>query len=425
MQRSRQSAPPSRFPPAELGRPLLAGLAALAASWGLLAFLPALHPWLGGDVDFYANWGSWLAGHRVPYRDFAFEYPPGVLPVLELPPYLEKIAGGYRFWFRVEILVFAALGLVAMAWALARLGASRRRAYAALVLAGLGPLLLGPISVSRYDYWPALFAVAGIAALVSGRGVLACALLAVGAVAKVWPIVLAPLALVELWRRRGARGAVEGLAAGLLVLVAGFAPFLALAPHGLSWAVERQASRPLQIESLGSAVFLAAHSVAGTHVHVVGSHGSDNVLAAGAGVVGTLSGVATALALLLVYVLYARGRSSGERLVLACAAAVASYVAFTKVFSPQYLVWLIPIVPLVGGRAGVRAGALLVGLLGLTQVWEPYRYHELTVTLAPWLVWLVVVRDLLALLLVWVLVRPLLASERDAEQLDPARAPLV
>jgi hypothetical protein len=406
---------------------LLAGLATLLVSWSMLAFVHALHRWVGGDIDFYANWGSWLAGHRIPYRDFAFEYPPGVLPVIAAPPYLHKVfgAGDYRFWFGVEILVFAALALVAMAWALARLGASRRRATAALVLAGLGPLLLGPISLSRYDYWPALFAVAGIAALVSGRGVLACALFAAGAVAKVWPVVLLPLALVELWRGRGRRGAATGLGVVLLVLAVGFGPFLALAPHGLTWAVHRQISRPLQVESLGSIVFTAAHVVAGTHVDVVGSYGSDNVVGSLPHAAGWLSSVATVLSLVLVYALYARRRRSDERLVLACAAAVVAYVAFTKVYSPQYLAWLIPIVPLVGGRTGLRASALLVGLLALTQIWEPYRYHQYVVSLAPWLVWLVVARDLLTLVLLWLLVRALLRSERDAEQLDPGRATVV
>ena len=37
------------------------------------------------------------------------------------------------------------------------------------MLAGASPALLGPISVSRYDYWPALLSLLGIAALVLVR----------------------------------------------------------------------------------------------------------------------------------------------------------------------------------------------------------------------------------------------------------------
>jgi hypothetical protein len=417
----------SWFQPAELGRPLLAGLATLLAAWVFLEFLPPLHRWIVGDIAFYENWGAWLAGHRIPYRDFALEYPPGALPIFWLPPYLRKLFfyySDYAFWFRVVVLALAALSLVAMAWALVGLRASRRRAYAALVLAGLAPALLGPVSVARYDYWPALLAVAGVAALVFGRGVLACAFLAAGALAKVWPIVLVPLALVELWRSRGRRGVGEGLVAGVVVLAAGFVPFLALGPHGLTWAIHRQFSRPMQVESLGSAFFVAAHEIAGVRVHVVKSAGSDNIVGSWPDRVGALSGIAAVLALLLVYTLYARGRPSAERLVAACAASVVAYVAFTKVYSPQYLVWLFPLVPLVGGRAGLRANVLFAAILGMTQIWEPYRYYDYYATFDPWLAWLVIARDLLTVLLLGLLLWPLL-SDRHAQELDPARAPVV
>jgi hypothetical protein len=414
---------PSRLLPSELRRPLAGGLLALLVSWSLLSFVPPLHRWLVGDVDFYENWGTWLAGHRLPYRDFAFEYPPGALPVFTLPEYLRKLAGyhgDYRFWFRMELLVAGALLLGAVAVALGRLGASRRRSWAALVLAGAAPLLLGPIALSRYDLWPALLAAAAVAALLSGRGVLACALLAAGIATKVWPGVLAPFALFELWRRRGARGVAEGAGAGVLVLAAGFAPYAALGWHGLNWAVVSQSERPLQVESLGGAFVLAARKLGGGAARIVNSHGSDNVVGPWPDRVATLSTVVTLLALLAVYVLYLRGRPSAERLVAACAASVVAYVAFTKVFSPQYLLWLIPLVVLVGGRAGLRAGVLFAVVLALTQIWEPYRYHELITAVPGWIVALLVVRDLLVVALLWVLVRPLV-SERHAEQLDPAR----
>jgi Glycosyltransferase family 87 len=414
-------------PRTELRGPLAAGAAVLVAAWAFVAFLPPLHDWLRGDVAFYENWGSWLAGHRIPYRDFAIEYPPGALPVFTLPPYLRKLFfyySTYDFWFRVLLLAIGLASLAAMAWTLDRVGASRRRAYAALVLAGLAPALLGPIALSRYDYWPALLAVAGVAALVSGRGVIACALFTAGAVAKVFPIVLVPLALVELWRRGRWRAAGEGVLAGLAVLAAGFGPFLVLAPHGLTWAIHRQVSRPMQVESLGSAVLVAAHELAGVQLRVVKGYGSDNLVGHWSDLLGTASGVGTVAALVLVYALYLRGRPSADRLLTACAAALVAYVAFTKVFSPQYLVWLFPLVPLVGGRAGLRAGVLFAAVVGMTQIWEPYRYYDYYTTFTWWLAWLVIVRDLLVVVLLVVLARALLPSDGHAEQLDPVRVPL-
>jgi uncharacterized membrane protein len=413
------------LPPAELRRPLLAGSGLFVASWLFLSYVPAFANWLYGDVRFYETWGGMMANHLVPYRDFRIEYPPGALITFLAPTYLRKLAGyngTYYDWFRVEILVIGLLSVLAMAWALAFLGVSRRRAYAALCFGGIAPALLGPIALSRYDYWPALFAVAAVAALAARRPVLACGFAAVGAAAKVYPAVLIPLALIELWRRNGVRAVAQGVAAALAVLAALVLPFAAVAPHGVSWALHRQLSRPLQVESLGAAFFAAAHEIANVHLHVVKSFGSDNLAGSGPRLAVTLSSVATVIALLAVYVLYARSGCSQEQLVVAAVAAVTAYVAFSKVFSPQYLVWLAPLVPLVGGRRGLRAGALLAVAIGMTQIWEPYRYYDYYRTFAPWLTWLVVVRDLLVVVLLAVLVWP---SGRHAEQLDPVRAAVV
>ena len=423
--RLRSSSRRSWFLPADLRRPLLAGVGLFVSSWLFVSYVPAFGNWLYGDVRFYENWGGMMANHAVPYRDFNIEYPPGALITFIAPTYLRKLAGyhgTYYFWFRFELLVIGIAVLIAMAWALAHLGASRRRAFWALCVAGVAPALLGPIAFSRYDYLPALFTVAAVAALAGRRPTLACAFAGLGAVTKVYPAVLIPLALIELWRVQGARAVARGVAVAVAVVAAITAPLVAGAPHGVSWALHRQLVRPLQVESLGAAFFAAAHMIGGLHLHVVKRAGSDNLVGAGPDIAATLSAVATVVAILAVYVLYARGTRTREQLVVSSVAAVTAYIAFSKVFSPQYLVWLIPLVPLVGGRRGVRATAVLVVVLGVTQIWEPYRYFEYYTKFEPWLTTLVVARDLLVVALLAVLLRP---SDADADELDAGRAAVV
>jgi len=401
-----------------LSSPVGAATALLVAAWSFVAFLPAFQVWLYGDVRFYEGWANSITNHLVPYRDFKLEYPPGALPVFALPTYARKALGyasTYYVWFRIEILVIALLALWATAKALERLGASRRRMYWALALSALAPALLGPIALSRYDYWPTLFVIAGVAALVSDRPVLACAAFAAGAVAKVFPIVLLPFALFELWRRRRMRGVAWGLAATVAVVAVALGPFVVLAPHGLTYAAHRQISRPLQIESTPAAVFVVAHEVGGAHLHVVKSAGSDNFAGSWPNRAATASGVLTAIALLGLYALYLRGRRGKDELVVACVAAVTAFVVFSKVFSPQYLVWLFPLVPLVGARRGLRASLLFALVVGLTQIWEPYRYGEYWHTFPAWISWLVVLRDLLVVVLLAVLVWPERERHRPAK----------
>jgi hypothetical protein len=97
------------------------------------------------------------------------------------------------------------------------------------------------------------------------------------------------------------------------------------------------------------------------------------------------------VAVAAVWFLYARVGDGRARLPVAFAAAVAGFLAFTKVFSPQYLVWLLPLVVLAGSW-------LAVGLTGvslvLAQAWF-FHYHALF-RLA-WPTWLLLARDLLVL----------------------------
>jgi hypothetical protein len=423
--RLRSSSSRRWFLPADLRAPLLAGIGAFVAAWLFISYVPAFADWLYGDVRIYENWGSMMANHAVPYRDFNIEYPPGALITFLVPTYLRKLAGyhgTYFFWFRVELLVIGIAALIAMALTLEFLGATRRRAYWALCIAGIAPALLGPIAFSRYDYWPALLAVAAVAALAARRPTLACAFAGLGAATKVYPAILIPLALIELWRSQGARAVARGVAVTIAVVAALSGALVAVAPHGVSWALHRQLVRPLQVESLPAALFAAAHAIGGLHLHVVKRAGSDNLIGSGPDTAATLAGVATIVAIATVYVLYARSSRTREQLVVSSVAAVTAYIAFSKVFSPQYLVWLIPLVPLVGGRRGVRATVLLVAILGMTQIWEPYRYFAYYHAFAPWLVALVLVRDLLVVVLLAVLLWP---SGGDANELDRGRPAVV
>jgi uncharacterized membrane protein len=177
--------------------------------------------------------------------------------------------------------------------------------------------------------------------------------------------VLVPLALVWSYRAGRLRAALVGLA----VAAAVFVPFAIVAPHGVWDSLRGQASRPLQIESLGASLFTAFG-----HPKVISSHGSQNVAGhSGVAALFSLLQVATLVAL---WIAFARGPATGDRLLRYSAAAVCAFVAFGKVLSPQFLLWLIPLVPLVRGRRGLAATGLLTVALVLTQVWFPRRYWD-------------------------------------------------
>jgi hypothetical protein len=115
-------------------------------------------------------------------------------------------------------------------------------------------------------------------------------------------------------------------------------------------------------------------------------------------------------ALIGVYIAYAAGPDEPQRLITAAAAAVTAYVAFNRVLSPQYIVWLIPLVPLVAGTPGVVATALLFGACGLTMTWFPGRFWHL-VHVSP-VTWFALSRNVLLVLVFAAVAMPLVRSMR-------------
>ena len=189
-----------------------------------------------------------------------------------------------------------------------------------------------------------------------------------------------------------------------------FAPFVALAPGGVWDSVVRQVSRPLQIESLGSAVLIAAHHLFGLGLRVDTSHGSQNLAGSLPDAVGAAESALALAGLTALWLWFVREPRDRETLVRASAAAVCLFVAFGKVLSPQYMIWLIPLVPLVRGRRGLAAGGLFALALLLTQLWFPYRYWNLVFGFGGYESTLVLARDLVLLALATTLLWPQTAT---------------
>ncbi len=375
------------------------GVALFAASWALL-HTPFFAAEQIVDTPVYQSYGEAVLDGHVPYRDFELEYPPAALPVFVVPAL--AAAAEYGRYFDLLMLVCGAAAIALLALTLAAVGASPARLYAAAALAAVAPLALGPVILTRYDLWPAVLTAAALAALVLERHRLSFAALALAVAAKLYPVALVPLALAYVARRAGARSALGALAVFGGVLAAAVLPFVLASPDGFAASVARQASRPLQIESLGAALLLAAHDAGLYEPTVVSSHGSQNLAG---GLPDALAALQTGLQVAAVggvWLLFALGPRTREGLLAGAAGAVVAFVTFGKVLSPQFLIWLIPLVPLAAGAAGLVAAALLAAALVFTQLWFPWRYWEL-VALEPLPARLVLARDVILIALFAVL----------------------
>ena len=346
------------------------------------------------DTSLFRLWSDRMLDGRIPYRDFSLEYPPGALPAFAIPGLLP---GDYGFWFKAFQALCGATAVGAVAYAGETLGLRGKGLWLAIGFAALAPLALGPLVLIRFDLWPTALAAVGLAAILRGRNGLGFGALALGTAAKLFPFVLVPLGLLYVLRREGRASARRALVWFVAVLDVVVLPFALLGPGGLRFSVVQQSGRALQIESVGSALLLAAHELGAYSPHAAFASGSWNLTGGLPHTVGLIQTLVQILAVVAVWVAFARSRRTPMQLVLAAGAAVAAFAVLGRVLSPQYLLWVVPLVALLAPRMRTAAGLLVAALL-LTRAIYPARYDAL-VAFEATPIWLLVARDALLLTL--------------------------
>lgn len=369
-----------------IGIVLLIGFQAAALLLVALLTLPQIDQWHALDLQVYFNDARSLLKGWGPYRDFNLEYPPLALAAFA-GPFLAVRGKPIVFteYARLFLLQSAVLSAF-IAWALARAAALSRPSRPAAVPLAVYTLLVvltAPLLPWRYDLFPALFTILALVAVLAGKPAQAGVWLGLGTAAKLYPVVLLPivgayyLASVD-WRavRRlglGFAGALALVVLPLLLSGAGGAMMEFLHYHEL---------RGLQLESLPAGLILLAHMAGAARLSLSFNYGALHL-------VSPLATATLRWLPLLFIALYgavllcalARFRQDQGRygsipsasLVAYLTAALLVFIATNKVFSPQYMIWLLPFVPLLRFRqVGIAVAAFLA-----TIALFPYDYANL------------------------------------------------
>ena len=353
------------------------------------------------DIPVYDDAARRITGGAVPYRDFAFEYPPLAAVLITIARLLPlPFTMGFSLLMLIALVV-TALGVMAIA---RTLGMSRARQLGAGGVIAALPVLLGDFVATRFDLALAALLAWMVWAAVSLRWRTAWALLAAAVALKLAPVILVPLLVVWHRRHRGGRAATAGAGMAATAVLGTFLPFLVLSPSGVWRMFAYHLDRPLQIESLGSAYLLGLHALADIPLRVVTTFGSQNLVGDGPSVIAALStaivlvGIAAVCVTVALLLRRVSGRSADHLFVTGAAATLLVAVTAGKVLSPQFLVWIVPFAVLVAGRYGRLAFATTVGVLLTTQLYFPVRYWDL-VALDPGPIGLLVIRDTLLIVL--------------------------
>ena len=359
------------------------------------------------DINLYRIYGSQMAHGMLAYRDFHVEYPPGAAGLFAA---VWWIPGNYAIDFSALMLLCLCLCLVGVIQTARALDYSPiRQAVAGLVVA-LSPLLLGSIVANRFDLLVAAIMIWMLYAAVTERWHWMWLLLAAGILVKLVPLALIPLLVIWHAHRVNWRAALAWAAGAVAIVAIVILPFALITPSGTWYFIAYNLRRPPQLESIVASAFLAAHTVAGLSVQILVSYGSVNI---GGAVPRTAAAIVTGILIALVAVIAVRCAQlltrayparAAEVVMTGVAATMVSLTVSGKVLSPQYMIWLLPVIPLIAGRAWRSATATFVVAMMLTQAEFPNYYWNL-IDFRPHAVALLVARNI-ALVVLLVLCWP-------------------
>lgn len=358
------------------------------------------------DVRLYQEAGEALLRGELPYRDFFIEYPPGGLPAFVPPALFSSELADFGILFGAEMALVLVATLVLVALAARRLYGEWAWVVPALAVT-VGALFLQPVAVVRFDPLVSLsLAIAVLCTAVGGRyKILAYASLGFGAAAKLVPaLTTVPLAMI--WDRRETLTRwLLRTALGFLVFFAAlglfFVPAYLLGGERFRESFTYHADRGLQLESLGSAVLMELGLVR----DIVFQYGAWEVEGRGVQLLSTLSlPVSAVLLLATAFFMYRDHRMHGfvaAKFPRYAAAFILAFMIGSKVLSPQYMLWLLPLLPLaaVGFWGAGVSGMFLVACWTTTQIF-PKHYGEL-MQLEPEAIDLLLLRNLI-LVMLWI-----------------------
>jgi Glycosyltransferase family 87 len=385
-------------------RRVRAALVALWVAFAVTRLLPialTLYPSLYGDISDptgdlsrYAGWAEQIVGEGLaPYREVDIEYPPGSLPFVVVP----ALFGHAEFsrsvfvgmMFALDAFAFGTLLSMARRRAGAGGEAERQRAdargpaaagaYGGVVAWLLLPPLLGVLLYGRLDLIPAVALLLGLERAHARRWATSGVWLGLGAAAKLFPALFVPFAAVAAGGRR--LRLLAGVVAGGLVA---WLPFAGDTDQLIEDVLGYHGARGIHLESLWGSL-LNLSRVSGGPVELVFEFGAFHIEGPGAATMlwwTTVSSVAIVVLGVGVAVLrwWRHPQRAAVELPLAVTATLALVLGTGRVFSPQFMLWLVAAAAVlftVRPRIALWGGPLLLVLVVMTALGYPLWFDHL------------------------------------------------
>ncbi|KAA0993465.1 hypothetical protein [Dyadobacter aurulentus] len=354
------------------------------------------------DLSLYYGSASKILDGQVPYRDFHIEYPILALIPVVVPEVLNRIfydtIDGYIFWFAAQNI---SLG-VAGGYLISNIVPDNRKPVAIWYF---GLLIISlPIFLFRFDPFTAFLTAVSLRYLITRPFVSGSAMM-VSIAAKLYALVMIPFLGLYYLLNKYYKKLLMHAAGFVSILLIILAAFLWIGSNAIDDFLSSHLLRGIHLESVAGGILLLFQKAGFTAIHVVHNYGALHLESSWSAYALQAVKVLTPLAFFLglcfiVRIFWMQSKQQGQiaiqTLILAFTVQLLLFILLNKVFSPQYLVWLLPLIPFCK-----KKNRLIFALACmLTVIIFPGHYDDLIRMKMP----MILILNLRNTLLIWLLI---------------------
>ncbi|MBU1662299.1 MAG: DUF2029 domain-containing protein [Chloroflexi bacterium] len=394
--------------------------------------------WHDDSIEIYFEYSTQFLNGEIPYRDYDMEYPPLALLAFCIPHWLafgqEVSLHQYIKLYLLENILFSLAIASTILFLMPRWQPQARERVKPIAILTVALIICAPLLPWRYDLFPALLTFLALYFFIAGIPTITGFCIGIAVAAKLYPLFIIPIFGIFLIVNKDTRSLKRFILGGILSVLP-LIPFFVLSPNWLNLFLSYHQHRGLEIESLFGGLILIGQ-VLGLGLEygpakVVSNYGAFHLVSPYVNIAIRWIPYVVMFSSAIVFA-SCFGHFSKERnrygliptdsLVAYIVITLLTFIATNKVFSPQYIIWVLPFVPLLR----FRYASLLIVIFSLTIMIFPIGFKLLLDIHLLGVLLLNLRNGLLVSLILWMLIdfRPSLSCSKIRQFISSARCNL-